>query len=69
MDVLLLLRQRLAGPQLLQDVVEPGQREVLVRREHPLAMRVELLGEIPDGLLLRLGGSRKRERLEAACRC
>ena len=50
MDVLLLLGQRRAGPQLLQDVVEPGQREVLVRREHPLPMRVELLGEIADGL-------------------
>ena len=57
MDVLLLLGQRLAGPQLLQDVVKPGQREVLVRRKHALPMRIELLGEIPDRLPLRIGGS------------
>ena len=66
MDVLLLLRQRRPSPQLLKDVVEPRQSEILVRLKHLLPMRVELLGEIADGLPLLLGSVRKWEGIEAA---
>ena len=62
---LLPLRQRLALGQLLKDVVEPGERQVAMRIEYPLAMRVELFREIAGYPPLRLARRRKREGIEA----
>lgn len=66
-DVTLGVSERLAGPQGFEDIVELGQRQVVVFGEDPLAQGVERLGLSADLVLERFGGvCGERERVEAA---
>ncbi len=67
MDDALFRCERLAGLQLLEHVVHAREREIRKRRLLPLAMCVELLGEIADALALGVGGEREGEREETGC--